>query len=57
MSDRKKIQVPEYGELRESVQQRLKRIREAFSEAKTHASKKEALEKLMLQKRATESPA
>ncbi|MFC4993099.1 hypothetical protein [Rubritalea tangerina] len=48
--------MPEYGELRESVTQRLKRIREAFSEAKMHADKREELDKLM-QKSAAQSPA
>ncbi|MFC4993475.1 hypothetical protein [Rubritalea tangerina] len=49
MSTSKKldIKVPEYGELRESVKDRLRRIREAFSEARTHKEKQEALKKLM----------
>lgn len=41
------IKVTEYGELRESVKQRLQRIREAFSDANTHASKKDALAKMI----------
>ena len=41
------IKVPEHGELRDSVKQRLRRVRDAFSEAKTHAAKQEALEKLL----------
>ncbi|MGJ8672069.1 hypothetical protein [Rubritalea sp.] len=51
-----KIKVPEYGELRESVKERLLRIREAFSDTKTHADKVEALNKLMRQNSA-QSPA
>lgn len=50
MLEKPTIKVPQYGELRESVKERLQRIREAFSEAKTHADKEAALQKL-LQKR------
>ena len=48
MSDNKnvKINVAEYGELRESVVERLRRIREAFSGARTHQSKHEAMAKI-----------
>lgn len=49
MSKRKKleIKVPEYGELRESVKDRLRRVREAFNETRTYQDKQEALEKLL----------
>lgn len=52
MSESKKIKVnvPEYGELRESVVERLRRVREAFSEARTHQSKHEALAKILAQR-------
>lgn len=56
MLEKPTIKVPQYGELRESVKDRLQRIREAFSEAKTHADKEAALEKL-LQKRTQHRPA
>ena len=49
MSDAKKIEikVPQYGELRESVKDRLRRVREAFSEARTLKDKQVALDKLL----------
>ncbi|MFC5050375.1 hypothetical protein ACFPK9_07105 [Rubritalea spongiae] len=50
------IKVPQYGELRESVKQRLQRIREAFSDSRTHAEKRAAVEKLV-QGRDSRSPA
>ncbi|MEO1857634.1 MAG: hypothetical protein ABGY95_09780 [Rubritalea sp.] len=42
-----KIKVPEYGELRESVVERLRRVRLAFSDANTHESKHEAIAKIL----------
>ncbi len=49
MSGSKKleIKVPEYGELRESVKDRLRRVREAFSNTRTHEDKQAALDKLL----------
>ena len=46
-SKKLKIKVPEYGELRESVVERLRRVRDAFSDAHTHQSKLEALNKIL----------
>ena len=48
MSEYNKIKVPEYGELRESVVARLRRVREAFNGAHTHQSKQEALTKFLI---------
>ena len=48
MSEKNKIMVPEYGELRESVVARLRRVREAFSGAHTHQSKLDALAKILV---------
>lgn len=42
-----KVKVPEYGELRESVVERLRRVREAFQGAHTHQSKQEAIAKIL----------
>ncbi|MFT5882728.1 MAG: hypothetical protein ACI9FG_001235 [Crocinitomicaceae bacterium] len=53
MSESKKLEitVPEYGELRESVKDRLRRVREAFSEARTYKDKQVALQNMVNSRR------